>query len=219
MTVEQSSINDFCQSLYAEIAAFYREISPQMGENALGYKILYGPPKPDTPILFMGFQPGGKSMDAIEGQIAGERVSWPDKTEYAVANWDLAINMRKIWGVDFLHRCTGMNEIFFRSPGKDKWRELPLHLRERLAQFSRHHGQLLVQMLNPKFIVVIGMTTSKNFISDGVALRNDRRVLIKKGVLWGYPTHAIVHLSGLWSKPDEIETAQIKAYFESLISD
>ena len=67
-----------------------------MGAANLGFKILYGPPVVEPPILFIGYQPGGEKESMIESEHQG----WPEACEY----------------VEVLEACVGVNAIFLRAP-------------------------------------------------------------------------------------------------------
>ena len=177
METEQATVDDICRRIYAETARFYNRLSDEMGERAFGYRILYGPPKIEAPILTLAFQPGGGKKDADEGLIAGERASWPTYNEYAVASYTLARKMQSVWGPDLLHRCVGLNIVFFRARNKDTWGLFPKDLRDRASQFCLPRVRELVQTLRPKLIVIVGLGTASEFVPDQIELQNDRRRL------------------------------------------
>lgn len=72
-----NTLEALARAMYRDTAEFYELVAPAMGELALGYKILYGPPHPRPPVSFIGYQPGGKAGDALEGEAIGERTGWP----------------------------------------------------------------------------------------------------------------------------------------------
>ncbi|GBR69997.1 hypothetical protein [Gluconobacter kanchanaburiensis] len=86
------------QKIYRETDALYTRLAPEMGQQALGYRILYGPPRPCPDILFIGFQPGGREQDALEGLTEGQHRHWPHQFELVSAPWSLARAIRNIFG-------------------------------------------------------------------------------------------------------------------------
>lgn len=109
----QIEVEACCASVYRKTLELYDRISPKMCNHKYGYKILYGPPKLDAPILFIGYQPAGGASDADAGEKSGERDGWPEKLEYLSAEWRLAKKIRAVWKPDLLQNCVGMNSIFF----------------------------------------------------------------------------------------------------------
>lgn len=99
---ERRAVIMHCQLLYSETAKLYRDLAPQMGKNAFGYKILYGPPRMGAPILFVGDQPGGGASDSEAGEEAGEHDRWPEHCEYGFERWRLAKQMRAIWSANVI---------------------------------------------------------------------------------------------------------------------
>ncbi len=47
-----------CQQIYAETGQIYGQYKHQLGSHDYGFKILYGPPHRQPPVLFVGDQPG-----------------------------------------------------------------------------------------------------------------------------------------------------------------
>ena len=117
--------------------AHYQKLAPAMGERAYGFKILYGPPIINAPALFVEQQPAGNHQSGVDGKAAGERIGWPNRTEYAFHSWKLASKMRRVWSVNLLDRCTGVNANFFRAPSDEEWGKLPAPLRSVLFTQGR----------------------------------------------------------------------------------
>jgi hypothetical protein len=81
--------------IYAEAVDFFAQLSPRYG-----YKILYGPPHHQAPILFIGYQPGGKVPES------GENDHWPSVCQYATeGHWRLNEAMWKLFDKEFLKQC------------------------------------------------------------------------------------------------------------------
>ena len=138
----------------------------------------------------------------------------PLECGYATEKWLLAKRMQRIWGADLLSRCTGLNAIFFRARTASNWSRLDRSLRERLEAFCHERAAEIVRLLEPKRIVVIGLHTFDRFGPGEVVLRNDRRVLLKEGSVWGYPATGVIHLSG--ARPNRSELASITERLQAI---
>lgn len=145
---------DICRGVYIDTRNYYRQCEESLGKDALGFRILYGPPLVNAPFLFLGYQPGGRAIDCAE-----HHETWPETCDYATQNWPLAKQVRTIWGADVVARCTGLNAIFFRAPSIAAWRRIAKPLRENLEIFSRHNAERIVRALRPECLIVIGLRT------------------------------------------------------------
>ncbi len=67
-----------CRAIYQSTRSFIKGIAPRIGAANLGFKMLYGPPVVEPPILFIGYQPGGEKESMIESEHQG----WPEACEY-----------------------------------------------------------------------------------------------------------------------------------------
>lgn len=190
------------QGIYAETANFYDEIRPSMGANAFGYKILYGPPRVEAPIVFLGINPGGDAKDFEKGKRIGEfgeHGGWPSECEYADSTWNLARALQIIFNPAFLKACTGLNANFFRSKSVKTWNSLPASVRKRAEQFSADRAKRILEVLSPRLIVTIGFGPldklhDKTSIIRDVLVNGDRS-LIRSGSVFGRQTLALRHLS------------------------
>lgn len=195
----KQAAEDTCRDVYKETRQYYERIAPELGDRALRFRILYGPPIIGAPTLFIGYQPGGSSEDAREGMKNGEHQGWPTKCDYAVAPWPLAVRLREVLGGDQLARCTGLNAVFFRAPDIDAWRRVPSRLRAEMEEFSLHRAERIVRALKPRHIVIIGLGTLDRLVGkagSAASLRGEKGVLAREGMLWGCPAIGVVHLSG-----------------------
>ena len=204
----QAAAQTICADIYIKTAAYYAHLAPHLGDQALGYKILYSPPIIDAPFLFMGFQPGGSLSDAQVGKRDGERTGWPTMNEYAKASWKLAVKARRIWGERLLRTSVGLNRVFFRAPGRDEWSLLPSYWRNHAEDFSGIHCKAIIAALRPRRIVIFGLHSVPEFIPGRDTLRSGKRRLVQDGCLWGIPASAVIHPTG----------ARLSATDEELIS-
>jgi hypothetical protein len=187
---------NICREVYAETTKFYDRYQNDLG--GFGFKILYGPPMPNAPILFMGYQPGGSVPDGITEKAAGAHAAWPRGCEYATADWRLAQNMRSMFGTSLLARCTGFNAVFFRAPTTLEYKHIvSLSMRTKAERFCREQIQRLLNALSPQKLVGIGFDGLRLLTTTEVGLISDRgRVLTITGVVAGIPCVAALHLSG-----------------------
>jgi hypothetical protein len=225
MTEEESSeratAEHACRSVYVETLAHYQKLAPAMGERAYGFKILYGPPIINAPALFVGQQPAGNHQRGVDGKAAGERIGWPNRTEYAFHSWPLARKMRSVWSVSLLDRCTGLNANFFRAPNDKEWRKaLPAPLRREALAFCSPRVEALARALRPRCVVVIGLAVFDELSQSigTVALSEGRRTLVKRCVLWGCKAYGTIHLSGAYPALSDNAFGLMRSYFDEQIS-
>ena len=182
-----------CRRIYDETRCFYDEkVSALRAADAdHGFRILYGPPTVNAPILFLAYQPGGdRSHHRPE-----EHKCWPQECDYATQPWLLARRMQQIWSLPALERSTGLNVVFFRSPRMHIWNDVPRPLRKDLEQFSYPRAEQIVRELKPNILVVIGLSTFPGTNKWSIKLQNEKgRVLIRRDELWGIPAYAVIHL-------------------------
>ncbi|MFC3692130.1 hypothetical protein [Chenggangzhangella methanolivorans] len=124
-------IDTLCQNIYDETRSFYASVKDELADAALGFRILYGPPMIGAPLLFLGYQPGGKKIEDVQ-----HHESWPQESDYAVKPWPLTRQIRSVFGPERTARSTGLNAIFFRAPSVKAWMKLPTPLRLKLETFS-----------------------------------------------------------------------------------
>lgn len=185
--------------VYVETAEFYNKIRPRMGDNAFGFKILYGPPILKPPVLFVGYQPGGSAKDDEREQAAGAHEHWPEVLEYATGNWQLARNMRSMFDLEKLKGCVGLNAIFFRAPDEKKWKKtIPLDLRDEIRSFCLPRVERIIDVMQPALVVAIGFKALRLFDeTEQPDQRNQSGLVItRSGLIGGYPALATLHLTG-----------------------
>jgi hypothetical protein len=222
---EQRAAEEICRSIYDETATFYKRKAPRVAGEDLGYRILYGPPVVHPGYLFLGDQPGGRGTDSVRtDQLQGcptECEYGLDKRELRKAGWKstkLAVNMQKIWGVPVLKKSTGLNAIFFRAP-RDEWPRLETGLRIELEKFSLERARRIIEILQPKRLVVIGFKTFRPLATSAhrqVEVWRNGRSLVERSEIWGVPAFGVIHLSGAHLSGADFDA--IKAYFGERIS-
>jgi hypothetical protein len=186
---------EVCREVVEATHTAYRRHHASLGER--GYHVMYGPPKTESPILFIGYQPGGshRTDDHLRDI---PRTYWPEVSYYATESWRLAAIMRAMFGETLLRDCTGLNAIFFRSPNVATYAsEVPLQLRRELADFCLAQATRVVAALRPKMVVGIGFESLRLFGPTNPALNSaNGRVLVEAGDIGATPAFATLHLSG-----------------------
>jgi hypothetical protein len=193
-----ANCEELCRSIYLETGEFYKEIKPLLGEQALGFKILYGPPIINPPILFIGYQPGGGADDDRREQAHGSHERWPEIIEYATEDCTLAKRMRGMFDPEKLKGCAGLNAVFFRAPEVKAWRKIPRELRQRIERFCTPRVIRVVDAMQPALIVAIGFEVLSLFGSTKwePGREFEGRVITRSGLIAGHPAIGTLHLSG-----------------------
>lgn len=189
------------KQIYHNSKLFFSQL-PALRENNLTYEILLGPPFFRPPIAFIGYQPGDGPLPPEESKQYED--SWVDPfCHYAKADWPLARELRKVYSVNFLHRCVGMNAIFVRSSNATSYRKSlsSASVRNTVASFCVDQVATLIQALHPENIVIIGRDAAKLLPFDTThtqyTVRNDKQYpLWLAGSLWKRPAIAVTHLTG-----------------------
>ena len=200
--------SDVCRDAIEQTHAVYRANYGALSSR--GYHVMYGPPKLNAPILFIGYQPGGdhRTSDHLFEKPA---VFWPEISYYATEPWRLAVNLRNMFGHEILRESTGLNAIFFRSPNIKTYNsEVPRQIRRELAAFSVTQARRIVDALTPKLVVGIGFDSLRLFGPTSPALISSKgRVLAENGFVGSRPAIGVLHLSGAQiSNIDRAEIAQ-----------
>jgi len=207
----ESQPEDVCREIYAETREIYEEKSPAMKDAALGFRILYGPPLINPPVLFLGYQPGGHNLEGGE-----QHETWPAACEYAVQSWPLAVRMKETFGHATVAQSTGLNAIFFRARRAADWRRIERPVRNELTAFSLARAQRIVRALAPDRVVIIGLGTFDMLTSGTSDKLGTDRVLVKRGDLWGVPAIGTIHLSGARVRREDRN--RISAHFADMIA-
>jgi hypothetical protein len=125
-----------------------------------------------------------------------ERFQWPALCEYATESWKLALILRSMFGERLLKNCVGTNANFFRSPEWATWHQVPTETREALEQFSQDKLRKLIEILQPRNIVVIGLSTLDRFGSTVPILTSSQgRTLMRSAKIGGREAVSTLHLS------------------------
>jgi hypothetical protein len=149
--MEQAKIN----KIYSETLEIYEAARKSLGEEAHGFRVLYGPLLESTRTLIVGFQPGGDWSHHKHD----EHYAPPELNDYLTADWRLAIELRQRFGFEFLQQSVGTNAIFFRAPSIERWRNIPLNTRLSLEAFSLAKMDELIDLINPDQLLILGWDT------------------------------------------------------------
>lgn len=158
----QELIEAALHKIYEESREFFRLIERK---TDYGFKIFNAPPIYRTPILFIGYQPGGDEVAAQDEINRGSHLTWPEKAEYATASWKLAREMRSMLGSEIdLNRCVGINAIFLRAPDVKKYKEdVNKKARADVKNFCKEQVVKIVSLVNPLNVIAIGFETLRLF--------------------------------------------------------
>ena len=148
--------------IYDDVRTFDATIGERLGAAHLGYEILYGPPSPRPPIMFIDYQPISDS--ASPERPAHNDPPWPLRSGYGLRPPPdrLANRLQKVFDPGLLNRCCGLNVVFWRSPrelvaettgGKDLWSEI--------EQFSMECVRRILQAVKPDMLVVLGQKAGR----------------------------------------------------------
>lgn len=193
---EAASVEALCRDIYREVNAFPDIITAR--QQGLGFEVLMGRPRLNPPIAFVGYQPGNWELDVHQARQAGYESYWvDDRCHYAEKPWPLAKELRSIFTQELLEQCVGTNAIFVRAGSIKEYRaRLDWKTRARLQQFCLQKVQQMLEAMAPRTIVVIGMETMKILNRCAVSVRGEKRVVLRKGPVWGFPAIASMHLTG-----------------------
>ncbi|MFZ0479791.1 MAG: hypothetical protein WAL71_11625 [Terriglobales bacterium] len=178
---------------------FYNRYFKKGSKKDPGFQILYGPPFFETPILFIGYQPGKGCKTAKEERKYGSENRWPKKSEFATECWPLAVNLRNMFGGKLIENCVGTNAIFVRSNSiSDYHKNLDKTLRKKIQEFCLCHIARMVKAIQPKLIVALGFATLELFDknTERYKIGTKKRVLVRKGKICGQEAIGVLHLSG-----------------------
>jgi hypothetical protein len=132
----------------------------------LGFKILHAPPRPRPPVLFIGIQPDGSQAD----EFAREMHIWPPGFDYDIASFPLATYLRGLFRDDaeLFFRCNVTYANFFRAPRDNAkrqadlaWEDVHPATRKDIQSFCAEQLKSIVDVLQPRCIVVMGMDILK----------------------------------------------------------
>ncbi|MGB8011006.1 MAG: hypothetical protein WCF68_05290 [Terriglobales bacterium] len=198
-----------CLEIYAKTRRFLHEDLPKEDSSRLkktGFQILMGPPHPDAPILFIGYQPGdGQTGDRTDT----EEDRYPETCEYATACWCLAARLRAIFDESLLLRSVGLNAIFVRAESMEVYRrDFSSKTRREIKNFCIGCVLEIIGVVRPKKIVVIGLSTLDLLRKQATCWKADvqglhGRTLTKTGKIDGHDAIAVMHLSGAHMTNDD----------------
>jgi hypothetical protein len=207
---------DVCLDIYRQTREC-PEIASLRAEKDMGFEILLGPPYEKPPIAFIGYQPGDWGTTSSEARKKGYEDSWVTKQcQYATESWPLAQRLRKIFPVEFLARCVGLNAIFVRAPNVFEYeRAITAAIRRRIREFCIGHVRSILDSIQPIQIVVIGHDTQALFGDSVPCLTSETgRVLVRKGQIFDREVHVVLHLTGAWIR--SADRLKIAKYLQAL---
>ncbi len=169
-----------------------------------GYAVFYSPVSNEASLLVVGFNPGGDA-GSFNVDIAS-RV--PTQHDYFVYDYLLARRMRALFsGIgseSILRRSVKTNLIFFRTPTKAAWAEVPPGIRRSLEIFCAARIVEIYHALRPRVVLAEGLDTYDRlrpilgFRSIDESLRNHvgRRIYARSMASDGSRLVGLIHPSG-----------------------
>lgn len=221
MIITQSEIDAICRNIYKNTSKC-SPITHLLGEE-FGFEILMGPPFNETPVLFIGYQPGNWALSVAEARSAGYESSWVvnSKSQYATENWRLAIKLREIFkpaNMELLEQSVGLNAVYVRSKNIQHYnRSVSLEDRKLIQNYCLKCNQEIIQLIKPKKMIVIGFGTMDVFgPSTADLLGHNNRCLTKLGSIFDHDTLAVRHLTGARFKTSDYDftVQRVKKFLE-----
>jgi len=203
---KQSDLEVKCQKMYCELGKEFQN-------SDFGFKIFNSPPIYQTPLLFVGYQPGGGKEEYDYEVSRATHLKWPCQIEYLTEDWLLARRMRATFGTETLEHCVGMNAIFLRYPNVAHYkRAMSRERRAKAEAFCFEKVQEIINLIKPEKIVTIGFSTLNLFgPTEPLPLPNPkRRSLIHKGMIGNCKAIAMIHLTGARPPPSSEERDLIR---------
>jgi hypothetical protein len=196
--MDDSGLIMACRRIYAETGEVYQRYRTELGESDFGFKVLYGPPRLNPEILFIGEQPGGRVAD----EKPNERFEWPKRSEYATEGWDLALAMQSMFDTGLLDGCVATNRNFFRAPNAETWKTVPKDARDHLEKFCAARLATMISLMAPKLVIAIGFSVlDRSGLYAPVLRGTANRVLMRAGKIGQWPAVAMLHLTGARPPP------------------
>jgi hypothetical protein len=199
------------QDIYSKTYQLWEATRSQLAQcNDHGFKILYGPPRFQIPVLVIGVQPGGDASNVKDAELRQPSIT----NEYLSESWPLAVELRRRLGSVYLQDAVGTNAIFFRAPTWAQWQTIDRGLRLQLETFSLDQTKRLISAMQPKQILLLGWDALDLMGGRGfqelVANRPRsagprRKRLLQSGKIEGIPAFAIPHPSAAWKNPPVTE--------------
>jgi hypothetical protein len=189
------SPDEICRGIYEET----RQYAPITNLSEMGFEILLGPPFPQPPIVFIGYQPGEGTLSAAQSRLKGYEDHWiTDACQLALEDWVLAKKLQRMFDRELLANCVGLNAIFVRAKNIGAYNSrVPIRVRREIQQFCLNRVERILDSISPKLILVIGLQTLELFGGGTTSVTGTNgRVLMKSGKVFNRKAHAMLHLSG-----------------------
>lgn len=176
-----------------------------------GFKIFYSPPIKNPKLMIISYQPGGNYINfANEDKSFFEKGNFKiEGNAYIDTNHKMAKEVRKLFnfknGQDILKQSVILPLIFFRSPSITEWKNIkPKEIRKDMEQYSLSKMKEVIDVINPKNILVIGFETYSelrdllgNVQNEVIGFACDgKRKLSVISELNGIGIFASIHLTG-----------------------
>lgn len=146
----------------------YREWKENFSHWEAGFSVFNSPVREEPELMILGYQPGGTAEDfqrAKKRYQSGE-FHLPEGNELTTSGYRLAQEMRRLFEGrrEMLEQSVFTNLIFFRSPDTGEWGSRDSDRVNQAEEFCFQKTREILERLNPKRILVIGVTTFDRFI-------------------------------------------------------
>lgn len=192
------------EEIYKKTETFFNQIKDSLGRgfDYRGFKILNTKPAYMPPLFFIGYQPGGSAEHWKEECRTKSYKTWPRTNGYAQESWPLAAQVR--WMFEMfpkkLEQSVGLNAIFIRAANARCYRKsLDRNLRACIENFCLTRVGEIIEVINPKRIVVFGFETLSLFGSGESYPPNGKgKILTRTGEIANRKVIAMLHPTGAW---------------------
>lgn len=212
LTRSQALLDEEIGQIYKRVQAAWDVHKSEILSGKCGYSILGSRPIHHTPLMIIGANPGFDHEDA-QGD-AHIQESWPLSTYLDGDFYKMKDRLKDLLDCDSLRGplrlAVATNFLFFKSKelkGNDPlaWLQVPSSTRRELEALCLTEVRRLIELLEPKRLLVLGMEAVDQHFADQECVVSDCKGhwLVANGQLWGRPATAIKHPTGArWAKED-----------------
>jgi hypothetical protein len=154
-------MNEWAAEIQRDVYEFWKEEYP---EYPHGFNVFLSPVQYNPELLIVGFQPGGNqsNFESFAHKFRSGDFSPPSQHEFLESSYPLARVMRnKVFANShpLLKNSVALNAVFFLSPSKDTWDNLPDDQRDDMESFCFNHLDNIIEELSPDNILFLGIET------------------------------------------------------------
>lgn len=146
----------------------YREWKENFSDWDAGFSVFNSPVREEPELMILGRQPGGPAEDFERAKKRYQSGDFhlPEEHELTTSGYKLAQEMRRLFEGrrEMLEESVFTNLIFFRSPDTGEWESRDSDRVNQAEEFCFRKIREILERLDPKRILVIGVTTFDRFI-------------------------------------------------------